>query len=375
MRHSPVFVDDMNEEVSMKTPLHHEHENLHAKMVDFHGWAMPVWYTGIKEEHMATRRHAGLFDVSHMGEIEVKGEKAVRYLDHLLTRDIASMNQGQALYTFLLNEKGGIIDDLFIYCMEPGKRYLLCVNSANKDKDYGWMLKQNTCGAIIEDLSESYAMIALQGPSSGQILKTCLEFNLEGLPFHTFAVLDTKAYGRLIISLTGYTGAGGVEIFLIPETTPALWQSFLGAGAIPCGLGARDTLRLEMGYPLHGNDITESTTPLEAGLAFAVDLKKHDFIGRQALVDQQQKGFTRRLTGLRVLDRGIAREGCRCMEAGNEVGIVTSGSISPVIGSGIALGYIDTSIKEGDEIFIEVRGKNLRARVKKPPFVSGVLKA
>jgi aminomethyltransferase len=375
MRHSPVFVDDMNEEVSMKTPLHHEHETLHAKMVDFHGWAMPVWYTGIKEEHMATRRHAGLFDVSHMGEIEVKGEMAVRYLDHLLTRDIASMNQGQALYTFLLNEKGGIIDDLFIYCMEPGKRYLLCVNSANKDKDYGWMLKQNTCGAIIEDLSESYAMIALQGPSSGQILKTCLEFNLEGLPYHTFAVLDTKAYGRLIISLTGYTGAGGVEIFLIPETTPALWQSFLGAGAIPCGLGARDTLRLEMGYPLHGNDITESTTPLEAGLAFAVDLKKHGFIGRQALVDQQQKGFTRRLTGLRVLDRGIPREGCRCMKDNSEVGIVTSGSISPVIGSGIALGYIDTSIKEGDEIFIEVRGKSLRARVKKPPFVGGVLQA
>jgi aminomethyltransferase len=375
IRHSPVFVDDMNEEVSMKTPLHHEHVNLKAKMVDFHGWAMPVWYTGIKEEHMATRRKAGLFDVSHMGEIEVKGGKAVRYLDHLLTRDIAAMNQGQGLYTFLLNDGGGIIDDLFIYCMEPLKRYLLCVNSANKDKDYRWMLKQNTCGAIIEDLSDHYAMIALQGPASGQILMTCLAFNLEGLPFHTFAVLDTKAYGRLIISLTGYTGAGGVEIFLSPDKVTALWNAFLVAGAVPCGLGARDTLRLEMGYPLHGNDITESTTPLEAGLAFAVDLKKDDFIGRQALVDQQQKGFTRRLTGLIVLDRGIAREGCRCMKDGNQVGIVTSGSISPVSGSGIALGYIDKYIKEGDEIFIEVRGKNLKSRVKKPPFVSGVLKA
>ena len=359
----------------MKTPLHHEHENLKAKMVDFHGWDMPVWYTGIKEEHMATRRHAGLFDVSHMGEIEVKGEKAVRYLDHLLTRDIASMNQGQALYTFLLNVRGGIIDDLFIYCMELRQRYLLCINSANSDKDYRWMLKQNTCGAIIEDLSDHYAMIALQGPASAQILKTCLAFKLEGLPFHTFAVLDTKAFGRLIISLTGYTGAGGVEIFLSPDKVTALWNAFLAAGAVPCGLGARDTLRLEMGYPLHGNDITESTTPLEAGLAFAVDLKKHDFIGRQALVDQRQRGFTRRLTGLIVLDRGIAREGCRCMKDNKEVGIVTSGSISPVIGSGIALCYIDKSIKEGDEVFIEVRGKNLRARVKKPPFVSGVLQA
>ncbi len=336
---------------------------------------MPVWYTGIKEEHMATRRHAGLFDVSHMGEIEVKGDMAVRYLDHLLTRDIASMDQGQALYTFLLNDGGGIVDDLFIYCMEPGKRYLLCVNSANKDKDYGWMLKQNTCGAVIEDLSESYAMIALQGPASGQILKTCLSFNLEGLPFHTFATLETKAYNTLTISHTGYTGAGGVEIFLSPEKVTDLWHSFIIAGAVPCGLGARDTLRLEMGYPLHGNDLTESTTPLEAGLGFAVDLKKSDFIGRQALVDQQQKGFTRRLTGLIMLDRGIAREGCRCMKDGNEMGIVTSGSISPVSGSGIALGYIDKSVKEGDDVFIEVRGKNLKARVKKPPFVSGVLKA
>ncbi len=275
----------------MKTPLHHEHETLHAKMVDFHGWAMPVWYTGIKEEHMATRKHAGLFDVSHMGEIEVKGEKALRYLDHLLTRDIALMNMGQAQYTFLLNEQGGIIDDLFIYCMEPLKRYLLCVNSANKDKDYSWMLKQNTCGAIIEDLSESYAMIALQGPASGHILKTCLAFNLEGLPFHTFAVHDTKDFGRLIISLTGYTGAGGVEIFLSPEKVTALWQSFLVAGAVPCGLGARDTLRLEMGYPLHGNDITESTTPLEAGLGFAVDLKKPDFIGRAGPCGSAAKGL------------------------------------------------------------------------------------
>jgi aminomethyltransferase len=370
---SPPSSDDMNGEVPMKTPLHHEHEKLHAKMVDFHGWEMPVWYTGIKEEHMAVRRHAGLFDVSHMGEIEVKGEMAAPYLEHLLTRDITSMNQGQALYTFLLNERGGIIDDLFIYCMEPGSRYLLCVNSANKDKDYDWMVAQNTKGAIIEDMSDLYAMIALQGPASGQILKTCLAFNLALINPHTFAVIDTKDYGGLIISRTGYTGAGGVEIFLSPQAASPLWQSFLASGATPCGLGARDTLRLEMGYPLHGNDITEAVTPLEAGLSFAVDLKKDDFIGKQALLDQQRLGIKRRLVGMEVLDRGIPREGCTCFKNDHEVGIITSGNISPVRGSGIALGYVDGFIKEGDGLFIRVRDKLLRSRIKRPPFVNGTL--
>ena len=364
----------MNGEVPMKTPLHHEHEKLNAKMVDFHGWEMPVWYTGIKEEHMAVRSHAGLFDVSHMGEIEVKGEMAVPFLDHLLTRDITSMNQGRALYTFLLNEKGGIIDDLFIYCMEPGSSYLLCVNSANKDRDYDWMVAQNTKGAIVEDVSEGYAMIALQGPASGQILKTCLAFDLALVNPHTFAVIDTKDYGGLIISRTGYTGAGGVEIFLSPQTASLLWQSFLASGATPCGLGARDTLRLEMGYPLHGNDITEAVTPLEAGLSFAVDFKKKDdFIGKQALLDQQRLGIKRRLVGMEVLDRGIPREGCMCFRDDREVGFVTSGSISPVKGTGIALGYVDGSVKEGDELYIRVRDKLLRSRIKRPPFVNGTL--
>ena len=364
----------MNGEIPMKTPLHHEHEKLNAKMVDFHGWDMPVWYAGIKEEHMAVRMHAGLFDVSHMGEIEVKGERAFPCLEHLLTRDITSMNQGQALYTFLLNEKGGIIDDLFIYCMEPGSRYLLCVNSANKDKDYDWMVAQNTKGAIIEDVSEGYAMIALQGPDSDQILKSCLAFDLADINPHTFAVIDTKVYGRLIISRTGYTGAGGVEIFLSPQAASLLWRSFMASGAIPCGLGARDTLRLEMGYPLHGNDITEAVTPLEAGLGFAVDLKKDDFIGKQALLDQQRLGIKRRLVGMEVLDRGIPREGCTCFKDDHEVGFVTSGSISPVRGIGIALGYVDVSFKEGDGLYIRVRDKLLQARIKRPPFVNGTLK-
>jgi aminomethyltransferase len=364
----------MNDEVSMKTPLHEEHVKLHAKMVDFHGWDMPVWYSGIKEEHLAVRGHAGLFDVSHMGEILVKGEKAVAYLDRVLTRDIPAMTKGQVLYTFLLNERGGIIDDLIAYCIEPGRDYLLCVNSSNKDKDYAWMVRQNTSGAVLEDASDAFAMIALQGPDAGRVLKSCLAFDLGTLRHFHFTSLETKDYGELIISHTGYTGAGGVEIFLESGAASALWRALLEAGALPCGLGARDTLRLEMGYPLHGNDITEATTPLQAGLAFAVDLEKPDFIGRQALLDQQEKGFPRKLTGLVALERGVPREGCVCLKDGIEVGVLTSGSVSPVTGAGIALAYVDTPIREGDEVVIRVRDRDLRARIARPPFVKGTLK-
>jgi len=357
----------------MKTPLHHEHEKLNAKMVDFHGWDMPIWYTSIKEEHLATRSRAGLFDVSHMGEIDVKGDRSSICLDHLLTRNIAGMKQGQALYTFFLNEQGGIIDDLIVYCITPGDHYFLCVNSSNKDKDHAWMVQQNTSGTVIEDVSDRYAMLALQGPASGTILEVCLDFNLASLRSFTCTVLQTTTYGRIIITRTGYTGAGGVEIFLTPQAAVPLWRSLLAAGATPCGLGARDTLRLEMGYPLHGSDITDNTTPLEASLDFAVDLFKHDFVGRQALVDQKKLGIRRRLSGLEVLDRGVPRKGCKCIKDNREVGFVTSGSISPIMGVGIALGYIEASLSEGEELLIEVRDKHLRSRIKKPPFVKGTL--
>ena len=357
----------------MRTPLFHEHEKLNARIVDFHGWDMPVWYAGIKEEHLATRSRAGLFDVSHMGEIVVKGPLGASYLDRVLTRNIPAMKAGGVLYTFLLNEGGGIIDDLMVSCMEPGERYLLCVNSSNKDRDYAWMVSQNNEGAVIEDRSDAFAMLALQGPASKDVLKACFDFELSTLPRFHITVQRTARFGEIIVSRTGYTGAGGVEIFLDPGAAPALWQAFLAHGAVPCGLGARDTLRLEMGYPLHGNDITEETTPLEAGLAFAVDLDKPDFIGREALLDQRQRGITRRLVGLELLERGIPREHCRCIRDGRQVGTVTSGSISPVSGKGIALGYVESQLTEGIELCIEVRQKNLRSVIRKTPFVSGTL--
>jgi aminomethyltransferase len=363
----------MTGEALMRTPLFYEHEKLHAKMVDFHGWEMPVWYTGIREEHLATRRAAGLFDTSHMGEIFVSGVASLPYLERVLTRNIASMKLGRAMYTFLLNESGGIIDDLVEYCLDPGKSYMLCVNSSNKDKDYAWMCEQNTASAVIEDKSAQFAMLALQGPASGKILKACLGFELADLHPFTFTMLMNLKYGELLVSRTGYTGAGGVEIFLAPAGAPELWRTLIASGATPCGLGARDTLRLEMGYPLHGNDITETTSPIEAGLNFAVDLKKTDFIGKQVLLEQVKQGISRRLVGIEALERGVPREGCQCLKGESVVGVVTSGSISPVTGMGIALGYVDASVKDGDDISIDVRGKGLRSHVKKPPFVSGTL--
>lgn len=355
----------------MRTPLFHEHVNLNARIVDFHGWEMPVWYAGIKDEHMATRTSSGLFDASHMGEIYISGQGCTTFLDRILTRNISSMKQGKVLYTFLLNNDGGIIDDLTVYCMEPGENYMLCVNASNTDNDLAWIQSQNQENAIVEDKSPQIALLALQGPQSGQILKSCLDFDLESIGFFTFIEHSVDEYGQLMISKTGYTGAGGVEVFLPAEKAPSLWRRFIEAGATACGLGARDTLRLEMGYPLHGNDIDENTTPLEAQLDFAVNMDKPDFIGKESLVVQLQNGLTRRLFGIELLEKGIPRQGCSCIKEGNEVGTITSGSISPVLGHGIAMGYLDAAIQEDEEIEVVVRSKQLRAKVKKPPFVPG----
>ncbi len=357
----------------MRTPLFHEHEKLHAKIVDFHGWEMPVWYAGIIEEHMATRTGAGLFDAGHMGEIYVQGRQSVPFLERILTRNIKSMPGGKVYYSFFLNDSGGIIDDLTIYCLEPGERYMLCVNASNTERDLTWIISRNREGAAIEDRSPSIALLALQGPDASRILKSSLTFDTGTLKNYTFAMVETSRYGELMISKTGYTGAGGVEIFLDTEAAPLLWNELIGRGAIPCGLGARDTLRLEMGYPLHGSDIDESHTPLEAGLNFAVDMQKTSFIGRDALDEQLKSGLERRLAGLVLKDKGIPRQGCACVKDGREVGAVTSGSISPVLGTGIALAYLDSSVKDNDEVEIVVRSKPLKATVVHPPFVKGAI--
>lgn len=353
----------------MKTPLFHEHERLHAKIVDFHGWEMPVWYTGIMEEHQATRDHAGLFDASHMGEILVTGDQSVPFLNRVLTRDIPAMQKNRVLYTFLLNDEGGIIDDLTVYCIDPGQAYMLCVNASNTENDLAWIRSHNSEGAAIEDRSPCMSLLALQGPDASHILSACLGFDPDTLKYYTFASVLSAGFGEVLVSRTGYTGAGGAELFLGNGQAPLLWKALVEQGAVPCGLGARDTLRLEMGFPLHGSDIDETTTPLEAGLAFAVDFGKNDFIGRKSLERQSHDGLKRRLWGLMLEDRGIPRQGCVCMKGDREVGTVTSGSISPVLGSGIALAYLSSDVRKDDEVDIVVRSRRLRARVVNPPFV------
>jgi aminomethyltransferase len=283
------------------------------------------------------------------------------------------MPRGKVYYSFFLNDQGGIIDDLTVYCLTPGERYMLCVNASNTEHDLAWLHDQNREGAAIEDKSPATALIAVQGPEAARVLKSATGFDLEGLKTYSFACAATEASGEIMVSKTGYTGAGGAEIFLEASHAPRLWQDLTAQGAVPCGLGARDTLRLEMGFPLHGNDIDETTTPLEACLDFAVDLGKPCFIGRDALVRQAEVGLGRRLMGLELEDKGVPRQGCECLKNGARVGIVTSGSISPVLSIGIALAYLDRGVASGDEVDVMVRGKALKARVVHPPFTGGTM--
>ncbi len=353
----------------MRTPLYEAHQRQNAKIVDFHGWDLPVWYGGIKAEHMATRESCGLFDTSHMGELIISGPGCLADLNELLTIEIGQLKSGEAKYTFLLNEQGGIIDDLIVYCQAPGEKYLLCVNAGNREIDAGWISEHISDKTVLEDISDATAMLALQGPEAAAILSKVVELDLNSMPSFTFSEIETDRFGHLIIPKTGYTGAGGCEIFVDAEKAEALWEALIEAGAAPCGLGARDTLRLEMGYPLHGNDISTETSPIEAGLNFALNLNKESFIGLAALRAQKAGGVKRRLVGLEMIDKGVPREEQAILLDGNEVGKITSGSLSPVLGRGIALGYIDSQIETGSEILIQVRNRQLKALVTRPPFI------
>lgn len=355
----------------MKTPLFDTHVGLNARIVDFHGWEMPVWYTGIKAEHLATRKACGLFDISHMGEIHVSSQGATSFLNHMLTIDVYPMEEGEVKYTFLLNPDGGIIDDLTVYCIRPEDTYMLCVNASNKNKDFKWLVSHNNDLCLLKDKSAHTAMLALQGPHASDILKACLDFDLEDIDRFRFRMHTIPEFGDLLISRTGYTGADGVEIFMTNEYVVALWNEFVKKGATPCGLGSRDTLRLEMGYPLHGNDIDEHTTPFEARLSFAVDLNKDFFMGKDALIKHKNKGLKRRLTGLELMEKGVPRQGHVCLKKDKEIGVITSGSISPVLNKGIALCYLDSSITEAQQIEVLIRNRRVKAIVKRPPFVKG----
>lgn len=354
-----------------KTPLYEKHVQLNGKIIDFGGWSLPVEYQGIIPEHEAVRMKAGIFDVSHMGEITVKGDDAEKYLQMVLTNDISVLNNNQIAYTTMCYPHGGVVDDLLVY-KYSNDNYLLVVNASNTEKDFRW-LKDNLFGNTkIENVSENYAQIALQGPLAQSILQKVTEKDLNEIEFYYFSdnvnIGDIKA----LVSRTGYTGEDGFELYFDSSKAEEMWDLLLEAGkdaVVPAGLGARDTLRFEASLPLYGHELDENITPLEAGLGFCVKLNKEDFIGKESLAKQKAEGLKRKLIGFEMIDRGIPRSNYEVYAEGRKIGHVTTGSFSPTLKKNIGLAFIDSEYaKEGTKIEIAIRNKNLKAEVIKKPF-------
>jgi aminomethyltransferase len=354
-----------------RTPLHGRHVSLGARLVEFAGFEMPVQYAGVIDEHRAVRTAAGLFDVSHMGELLFSGPGALAALQRLLPGDVAKLEDGRAMYNVLLHESGGIVDDIIVYRVRDGE-YLMVVNASNREKDAGWCREHLASGCRLRDVSDAWALLALQGPRAMEILSGLTSIDLATLAAFQFAQGEV-AGARSIVSRTGYTGEDGFEIFCAPSAAPPLWDALLEAGGarglLPAGLGARDSLRTEMKYCLYGNDIDDTTTPLEAGLGWLLKLDKSDFIGREALLRQKEQGIERKLVGFEMIDPGIPRHGYAIVEGANQIGVVTSGTHSPTLGHPIGVGYVPTAKSAlGTELSVDVRGKPRRARVVKTPF-------
>ena len=358
-----------------ETPLHQEHVELGAKIVDFGGWAMPVQYSGIIEEHNAVRNQAGLFDVSHMGEILIKGSNSLAFLQRLVTNNVAKMIVGQCQYNLMCYPSGGVVDDLLIYKFDENN-YLLVVNAGNKDKDYSWILAQRKEWGMsdveIEDQSEQTGQIALQGPLSEEILANLTDVQLEELRYYQFT--KGKVAGlEALISRTGYTGEDGFEIYVEADKTRELWQKVLAAGKpsglIPAGLGARDTLRFEAKMPLYGHELNAERTPIEAGLGMFVSLDKGEFNGRDIIAEQKASGAKQKLVGFSMIERGVARAGYVLEKDGRVIGEVTTGSFSPTLKANLGLGYV---LKEeaisGSEINVIIRDKGVKAQIVPTPF-------
>jgi len=342
-------------------------------MVPFAGWDMPVEYSGITNEHMAVRTRAGVFDVSHMGEIEIAGKNAAAAVQQILCNDASGLQVGQAQYTGLLTPDGTFLDDMLVYRMAPS-HFMLVANASNAAKDFAWINEQVKAvgDAAAVDTSSRYALIAIQGPAAREVLQPLTGVDLDDLKYYWFGHGEVAA-ARATISRTGYTGEDGFEVFVPPNMADAVWQALLQSGrsadVVPCGLGARDTLRLEAAMRLYGNDIDETTTPLEADLGWIVGWKKDAFIGRDRLVDQKQKGVSRKLVGFEMLDRGIARHGYPIMHGDQRAGVVTSGTQTPFLKKAIGMAYVPVHMAaHGSEIDIDVRGRLSKARVVALPF-------
>ncbi len=356
------------------TPFFRFHEELGAKIVSFAGYKMPIEYSGINDEHISVRNNVGVFDVSHMGEIWVKGPKAYEFVQKVTTNDISVLKIGQAQYTCFPNGNGGIVDDLLVYFYEEQK-YMLVVNASNIEKDWNWCNKQNTMGAELENASDKIAQLAIQGPNATKVLQKLTDINLSEIKFYTFVTGKMAGIDNVIISATGYTGAGGFEIYIYNDDADKIWEAIFEAGAEfgikPIGLAARDTLRLEMGYCLYGNDIDDTSSPIEAGLGWITKFnEKNNFIDKERLLAQKEAPIVKRLKGFEMIDRGIPRKGYEIVDIDeNKIGVVTSGTMSPMLKKGIGMGYVNKGfLKVGTEIYIKVRNKKLKAKIVKLPF-------
>ena len=357
-----------------QTALYEIHKLAGAKIIPFAGFYMPVEYSGIIDEHLTVRNSVGVFDVSHMGEIWVTGPFAFQFLQKVTTNDISKLYDGRIQYSCFPNGKGGIVDDLLVYRMSHDK-YLLVVNATNINKDWEWLNSQNKEGAKLQNASDLTSQLAVQGPDAVKTLQPLTNENLSEIKFYTFYIADFAGIPDVIISATGYTGSGGFELYFPNKYAESIWKKIMDSGMEygikPIGLAARDTLRLEMGYCLYGNDIDDNTSPIEAGLGWITKFAEgKDFIDKEFLFKQKQEGVARKLTGFKLLERGIPRQHYPIVDdSGMHIGEVTSGTMSPMLNAGIGMGYIKTSMAEpGEEIFIEIRNKKLKAIIVLPPF-------
>ncbi|MCB9746342.1 MAG: glycine cleavage system aminomethyltransferase GcvT [Alphaproteobacteria bacterium] len=359
-----------------RTPFFAAHVDAGARLIDFGGWEMPVQYSGLKEEHLAVRSGVGLFDVSHMGEVRVRGPQALAALEHLSCNRVADLAVGQSQYSALMNERGGMVDDIFIYRLGE-QDYLVCVNASNRDKDFSWMLAHNPHGAEITDEGDAWAQVAIQGRHGPALTQALTGVDLSGLGRGGIVAGDFAGVQGCLLARTGYTGEDGFEVFIPADEALPTWERVMHAGAehgvVPVGLGARDTLRLEVRNVLYGNDIGDDTSPLEAGLLWITKLGKGEFIGREPLLAQKRDGVEKRLVGL-VVDKRIPRPHCPILNAdGEPIGEVTSGTRSPSLGSNIALGYVKAergNARPGNTVQVDVRGRVADATVVKGPFYS-----
>lgn len=358
-----------------KTAFYDFHTSCGAKMVPFAGFEMPIEYSGINNEHMTVRNGVGVFDVSHMGEFWVKGPNALAFVQKVTSNDASVLSVGKAQYSCFPNGKGGIVDDLLVYKYEEEK-YLLVVNASNIDKDWAWCNEQNTMGAELENASDAISQLAIQGPKAIDVLQKMTDVNLSDIPYYSFVTGKIGGVDNVIISNTGYTGAGGFELYMYNADAAKLWEAIFEAGEefgiLPIGLGARDTLRLEMGFCLYGNDIDDTTSPIEAGLGWITKFVDHkSFIDKEYMLKQKEEGVSKRLRGFVMIDRGIPRKDYEIVNEADEViGRVTSGTQSPVLSKGIGMGYINKGYTKFDtEIYIKVRNRKLKAKVIKVPFI------